>query len=251
MIRFIILLSCGLFATMTWNLPVLYPIKLLVVLVHEIWHGLTALISGGSIERINLGTEENGETIIYGLKSFYGYIASVSAGYLGSAFTGAIMLNRGLAGSMERFTLFIFTILLGYMTFLFTEPGSIAFYTGSASSLVLFIASGAGNIISRYVIIALGTIFIWYSIYDLFDFTGNIQNTDAAYLAQYLIKNHIPLFYGHDVLRGARVISIIWTMGIGVIMYLFLSSQLRSRVSSGGKTALSIAPGMAQFQPKN
>ncbi|MDH5654371.1 MAG: M50 family metallopeptidase [Spirochaetia bacterium] len=229
MIRFLILLACGLFATMTWDLPVLYPIKLLVVLVHEMWHGLTAMAFGGTIDQIHLGTEENGETVIYGLKSSYGFIASVSAGYLGSALAGSIMLNRGLAASMERFTLFVFTILLGYMTFLFTEFGSVAFYTGAGWTIILLISSGAGSIISRYVIIALGTIFVWYSLYDTFDFTGNINSTDAAYLSRYLIENGYPLFSGKDVISGANIISIVWTILIVLTVYYFLSSQIKEK----------------------
>jgi len=213
---------------MTWDLPVMYPVKLLVVLVHEIWHGLMAMSFGGTIENINLGAEENGETIIYGLKTSQGFIASVSAGYLGSAFTGCIMLNRGLKGSMERFTLFVFTILLGYMTFLFTESGSIAFYTGAGWALLLFIVSGAGNMISRYAIIALGTIFVWYSIYDTFDFTGNIQNTDASFLANYLIQNNFPVFSGINPVTGTNIVSIFWTICTGLLMYFLLYSRLKT-----------------------
>ena len=41
-----------------WDTPVIYPLKIFVVLLHEISHGIAALATGGSIERITLDAEQ-------------------------------------------------------------------------------------------------------------------------------------------------------------------------------------------------
>ena len=37
-----------------WDAPELYPLRILVTLLHEFGHGLAALASGGSIEKITV-----------------------------------------------------------------------------------------------------------------------------------------------------------------------------------------------------
>ena len=39
---------------MLWGTPVVYPLKILVVFMHELSHGLAAVFTGGSIEAISL-----------------------------------------------------------------------------------------------------------------------------------------------------------------------------------------------------
>lgn len=220
--RFIALLLFGSLITIFWENPVLFPFKTLVVLVHEIWHGITAMIFNGTIEKIMIGSGESGTTVIYNLNTASGFIFGVSAGYLGSTLTGSIMLNRGLNGSLERFFLLIFILTLSYMTLLFTEAKSIAFYTGIGWSVAGLTALLFGKMASRYFLIGMGTLFIWYSMFDTFDFKRNIEKTDAGHLAAFLQQKEIlPSFI--ELNTAAYFISAFWILLMIGTVYVFLA----------------------------
>ena len=80
------LIFAGLF--LLWGTPVVYPIKVLVVLLHEISHGLMAVLTGGSIERIEINADQGGVCYTRGGIRFL----TLSAGYLGSMLFGALIL---------------------------------------------------------------------------------------------------------------------------------------------------------------
>lgn len=82
------------FATLwlLWGTPVVYPLKVFVVFLHEISHGLAAVATGGSIERITLSPRLGGACYCPGGNAFL----TLSAGYLGSLAWGAAILEAGL-----------------------------------------------------------------------------------------------------------------------------------------------------------
>lgn len=83
-------LIAGLFvaALVLWPTPLLFPVKVLVVFAHELSHGLAAVLTGGSIDRIELSPALGGVCYTRG-----GWrVVILSAGYLGScAFGGALL----------------------------------------------------------------------------------------------------------------------------------------------------------------
>ena len=220
------MLVVGLLATIFWDAPALHPFKLLVVLIHEMWHGFTALIAGASLDRITLNWEESGETVVSGLHSGGGFFISVCAGYLGSAFTGGALLNRGLHGRFERVTLLAFASLLLYMSFLFTDIGSVAFFTGSLWALLLFLPLFS-RIAARYCLVLLGTLFVWYCFYDMFDFTRDILKTDAGILANYLRDGSPALADSLSARSLALIVSVLWCFIILTVIALLAYPALR------------------------
>ena len=46
----------------SWNSPLLMPIKLLVVFLHELSHGLMALATGGEVLDLHIAENETGAT---------------------------------------------------------------------------------------------------------------------------------------------------------------------------------------------
>jgi len=86
-------------------LPFLLPLKLLVVFIHETWHALAALATGGSVDEIVVRRDQSG------LATFRGgwYTVIASAGYVGSSLTGALLLwagarraRRAVTGALGR-----------------------------------------------------------------------------------------------------------------------------------------------------
>ena len=72
-----------------WNTLLVYPLKILVVFFHELSHGLAAILTGGSIKRIEMVAQEGGLCVTLGGNGFI----ITSAGYLGSmVWGGAILL---------------------------------------------------------------------------------------------------------------------------------------------------------------
>lgn len=71
-----------------WYTPVVYPLKVFVVLLHEVSHGIVALATGGTVEAIVLDPDEGGACYCPGGNSFL----TLSAGYLGSLVWGVLFL---------------------------------------------------------------------------------------------------------------------------------------------------------------
>jgi hypothetical protein len=76
-----------------WPTPIVYPLKVFVVLLHEISHALAAVATGGTVERITLDPAEGGLTLARGGSAFI----MLSAGYLGSLLWGLLLLEAAAA----------------------------------------------------------------------------------------------------------------------------------------------------------
>jgi len=89
-LRFI--LGFGLFFAALWFLwdtPVVYPLKIFVVLLHELSHAMAVVATGGHVDSINLDPRQGGATYFTGGSAFL----ALSAGYLGSLFWGGAMFT--------------------------------------------------------------------------------------------------------------------------------------------------------------
>jgi len=85
-----------------WNTPLVYPLKLFVVLLHELSHAAVAVVTGGRIEAIVLTAQEGGVCRCSGGNAFL----TLSAGYLGSLGWGALLIEASrLRGKGPRFVL--------------------------------------------------------------------------------------------------------------------------------------------------
>ena len=71
-----------------WDTQWLYPLKLVVVLLHEISHGIAAVLTGGRVLEIQVAQGEAGHCITQGGNGPLIY----SAGYLGSLLFGVTLL---------------------------------------------------------------------------------------------------------------------------------------------------------------
>ena len=83
-----ILAGMFLIALIFWNTIFIYPIKLFVVILHEFSHGLAAILTGGSIVKIEVDQRIGGVCYTRGGSLFI----VASAGYLGSILWGGLIL---------------------------------------------------------------------------------------------------------------------------------------------------------------
>lgn len=76
-----------------WDTPLVYPLKIFVVLLHEVSHALVSVATGGVIERIVLDPRQGGACYCPGGNA----LLTLSAGYLGSLAWGALMVEGARA----------------------------------------------------------------------------------------------------------------------------------------------------------
>lgn len=220
MARYYLIVVSFIAIALGWDSLLIKPARLLVVLVHEMWHGLSAMAGGVRLDTIRIHPDESGETLVTGHLQFLAFLLSVSAGYIGTAWTGAMLLRSGLQRSWERTTLGIFTLLLFYMSYLFTDPGSTAYLTGLLTSLLALVLLFLGREASGKGLVVLGSLFVFYSLFDLYDFQRP-QATDAAILARYLESRRLQ---SADACIGP--ISVAWTFCIVLVVILTLRSAV-------------------------
>ena len=124
-------------ALLFWNTVFIYPIKLFVVMLHEMSHGLMAMAFGGTIIEIQIDQLIGGYCKYSMEPSFWGSFMTGSAGYLGSLFWGALILVLAAKSSKDKYiTLVIGIILLGFSYFVM-QTGEL-FGTGFTIALGLF-----------------------------------------------------------------------------------------------------------------
>jgi hypothetical protein len=71
-----------------WNTLFVYPLKIFVVFMHEVSHGLAAIATGGRIVEIQISPQQGGHALTQGGSRFW----TLTAGYLGSLLWGGLIL---------------------------------------------------------------------------------------------------------------------------------------------------------------
>ncbi|PTL80447.1 M50 family metallopeptidase [Vitiosangium sp. GDMCC 1.1324] len=133
----LVLLGVGWFF---WDSPALWPLKLLVVMMHESGHALATLLAGGAVDRITLAANESGACLSRLPASMLAQVAVYSAGYVGSALAGAFLLLATFRFRLRRLMLFASCACLAAMGVLYAGDGfTLAFCLGTA--LVLGLAA--------------------------------------------------------------------------------------------------------------
>lgn len=123
-----------------WDSPALWPLKLLVVMMHESGHALATLLAGGAVERITLAANESGACLAHHPTGTMAQVAVYSAGYVGSALAGAFLLLATFRFRLRRLVLAAACVGLAVMGVLYAgDSVTLAFCLGTA--LVLGLAA--------------------------------------------------------------------------------------------------------------
>ncbi|NNM35335.1 MAG: M50 family metallopeptidase [Gemmatimonadetes bacterium] len=147
-----------------WDTPAIYPLKIFVVMLHEISHGLVAVSTGGSIERIVLDPAQGGACYCPGGNAFL----TLSAGYLGSLFWGVALVSAAQSTRVSnRFLVATIGIAVLLLTALYVRNG-FGLLFGLGFGATLFAAGrrlGPGA--NRVLLITLGLTSCLYAILDI------------------------------------------------------------------------------------
>ena len=164
-LRFI--LGFGLFFAalwLLWNTPVVYPLKIFVVLLHEVSHAIAVVATGGTLDRITLDPYQGGATYFSGGSGFL----ALSAGYLGSLLWGGLMFTaartrrvrtdwvNGLIGAL------VIALTIGFVRSGFGIAFGIFF--GVA---MIAVSQKIGATMNRRLLLGLGLTSALYAILDI------------------------------------------------------------------------------------
>lgn len=147
-----------------WYTPVIYPLKIFVVLLHEVSHAVALLATGGIVDHIALDPREGGVTVGAG-----GWrLVTLSSGYLGSVAFGALLVKGAQWRRLAPGTLLSFVgLAVVLLTVLYIRnPFGLTF--GLAFGGVLLVAGRRfPPVWSRRFTMALGLTSVLYAILDI------------------------------------------------------------------------------------
>lgn len=166
-----------------WNTPVVYPLKIFVVLLHEVSHAAALLATGGTVHRITLDPYQGGATLGAGGSAFL----TLSAGYLGSLAWGALLVAGGRARKVRPGLVVglvggaVITLTLVYVRSLFGIGFGLLFGAG-----MILAAGRLPTNWSRRLLLALGMTSCLYAVLDIkSDILDRPElQSDAAMLAE-------------------------------------------------------------------
>lgn len=199
-----------------WDTRVVYPLKILVVFFHEMSHGLAALLTGGSIERIEVVAQEGGLCVTRGGSRFL----ILSFGYLGSLIWGGTILLLASRTRLDRGVSLVLGGILLLTSLIWVRPFAgfgFLFGVGSSAALIaigLFLPEEVNDYLLRIV----GLTSCLYAVLDIksdiLDRPG--VRSDAVMLAE---ATHIP----------SLVWGILWIAIAALAAFLFLVISCKAR----------------------
>jgi hypothetical protein len=193
-----------------WHNPALYPLRILVVLFHELGHAVVAIATGGQVVEIGLGSNEGGHCVTRGGWHFLilngGYLGSLLAGLAILALSRARRASRGLSASLGVLVLLVTVMLVRPVL-------GFGFAYGLLTGIAL-VALGVKAPAARswWFLRLVGVFSVLYALLDVrddvFRNAGVVGASDATMLAE---MTHIPAFVwgGGWILAGLVLLVVL------------------------------------------
>ena len=187
-----------------WDTVIIYPVKVFVVLLHEVSHAMAAIATGGHVERIVLNADQGGAAYTVGGIPFL----TLSAGYLGSLLWGVLFVMLGFSRRLRPRWIItgigILVLLISVSVVRSTFGLLFGFAFGGA---LLASAKYLPQKANRILLLGLGLTSTLYAILDIKSdiITRSHLRSDAAMLAE---MTGIPtLFWGFLWIAIALLVS--------------------------------------------
>jgi len=179
--RIVLPLLLGLLAFVLWDTIVAWPFRVFVVFLHEISHGLAAVLTGGQIVEIHLSVDEGGVCVTRGGWRF----VVLSAGYLGSLLFGVLFLL--LAGRRRRAPAVVglIGVFVLAVTLLYVRSGFGFLYGLAAAGAFILVSSRLDASVSQLLLAAVGVMSCLYAVWDIASdvLLRSVPASDASALA--------------------------------------------------------------------
>jgi hypothetical protein len=197
-----------------WHAWPLYPFKLLVVLMHESGHAVATLLVGGSVDRISISPDEGGVTFSRYAPGMLREVIISSAGYVGSAVSGCVLLFTAARAKEARWPLIALAGWTAAVTVLWVRDGFTLLFVGGSTLALGLIARFGPPLLRRGLLVFLAAFSVCYALYDIKD--------DLLHLSSWSGKTDA------DALAHATLVpAIVWAVAWGALSVLLVLLTLR------------------------
>jgi hypothetical protein len=213
-----ILIALFIAVWLLWDTPIVYPIKIFVVVLHELSHAVAALLTGGQVVGIQIFPEEGGVTFTRGGWPFI----ILSAGYPGSLLAGGVLLYFSSYRRRVRALMTLLAVLIALSTLLFFRNFFGVIYGLLAAAALLFSAYRLPAVVNFYI-----TRFIAIAscLYALLDIRSDLFTSTPAFSGA--VNDAVAL----SRLTGipALIWAVVWLVISLAMTVFFLSRAARIR----------------------
>jgi peptidase M50B-like protein/type II/III secretion system protein len=150
-------------ALLLWDTFVVYPFRVFVVFLHEISHGIAAVLTGGRILAMGLTFDEGGVCVTDGGSRFW----TLNAGYLGSLAWGVLFLLLGARRGRARHVISLVGAFTLVVTVLYVRTPFGVLYGLVTGATLLYVASRLSAGVSEVLLAALGVVSCLYAVWDV------------------------------------------------------------------------------------
>ncbi|RKQ69392.1 peptidase M50B-like protein [Litorimonas taeanensis] len=165
-----------------WSSPIIVPVKIFIVFLHEFSHVLATWLTGGKVMALSISAQQGGAVTSQGGNSFI----IASAGYLGSLILGAMIFILALRAQIDRWVVACLGgIMLILTLFYIRDLFSVAFCVVGGLlflSAALFLSRTINDILLRVI----GLTSMVYVPFDIFSDTLQRSHlrSDARIIAE-------------------------------------------------------------------
>ena len=165
-----------------WDSPLILPLKLLVVFLHELSHALATWFSGGSVNSFVVAANQSGHVLSSGGNRFI----ILSSGYLGSLLFGVLFYRLSQRSKSLDAALLVLAALLSVITVFFAGSLYTAVFSIIVAVLLYLLYKYATLWLKQLVVIVFSCASLIYVPLDIWQDTiiNSGALSDARMLAQ-------------------------------------------------------------------
>jgi hypothetical protein len=160
--RLVLPLALAVATLLLWGTPVVYPFRLFVVFLHEISHGIAAVLTGGQIVSIAMS---NAGGVCYTRGGWR--LLILNAGYLGSLLWGALFLLLGAHRTRARSIVAVVGLFTILITLAYVRTWFGFLYGVAAGAVLVAVAAKLAPVVSETLLAAIGATSVLYAIWDV------------------------------------------------------------------------------------
>ena len=207
-----------------WSNPVMIPLKILIVFLHEFSHAAATILTGGSVISLDINARQGGLVISQGGSRFL----TLTAGYLGSLVIGVGLLIAALRTKADRWIMAGCGAVTLLVAALYVREGFALLFTIGTGVAMLLISRYLGHAVNDLVLRVIGLCSIFYVPYDIFSDTiaRSFVRSDARMLAEEF-GGTTMIWGGLWLIASLAVIGFCLRYGLGPSSNLPLPRRLR------------------------
>jgi hypothetical protein len=148
-----------------WGTFVVTPLKIFVVLLHEISHGIAAVLTGGRIVKMEINASQGGVCYTAGGIRFF----VLSAGYLGSMLWGGLIVVAASRSKRQRWISLAIGVFVLAVTVLYVRSWFGFGFALLAASMLIVMGLKLSHDVNQFVLQVIGVTSCLYAVLDIVD----------------------------------------------------------------------------------